>query len=83
MKVRARSKSTSGRVGSFGCVWMSPYTVLATADVAVCAQQHLQKQHWRSVAFTQASKETFTLSEGPGTVYQHPQSLRVKVQLRG
>ena len=34
MKVRARSKSTSGRFESLGCVWISPYTVLATADVA-------------------------------------------------
>ena len=34
MKVSAMSKSTSGRSGASGCVWMRPYTELATADVA-------------------------------------------------
>jgi len=38
MKVRARSKSTSGLLGSLGCVCISPYTVLATADVAATAE---------------------------------------------
>ena len=43
MKVRARSKSTSGRWESSGCVWISPYTVLATADVAACTEHSLRR----------------------------------------